>query len=224
MLKGADAEIISIRKREDLAGFVKGILEKCERKDYPILGQMDDIIRGPPEHHGRAGGGEGRAGDARAVRASGSSRSSTRAWPMPASIRYPRYHIIVEDTLTGLTHEWQIGTKATSTLYETTGHQDSRRSCEAAASKLGKHFRTDIHDIEYDIFQAVQQARAGRGRRAGHPALHRPGGGCCRALGRGRGPHARWGRTSRPCTRTPTVCCESSSDRKGGDYVAGLLH
>lgn len=39
MLKGADAEIISIRKREDLAGFVNGILEKCARKDYPILGR-----------------------------------------------------------------------------------------------------------------------------------------------------------------------------------------
>ena len=46
MLAGSDAEIISIRKREDLAGFVSGIIDKCARKDYPILGQMDDIIRG----------------------------------------------------------------------------------------------------------------------------------------------------------------------------------
>lgn len=46
LLGGVQADVISIRKREDLAGFVAGILDKCDRKGYGRIAQMDDIIRG----------------------------------------------------------------------------------------------------------------------------------------------------------------------------------
>ncbi|MDA0137902.1 hypothetical protein [Solirubrobacter deserti] len=153
MLKGADAEIISIRKREDLAGFVTGILEKCERKHYPILGQMDDIIRGRLN----ITDGPEVARVAQAMREQSGFRVTDVVEPRiikdTGVTRYPRWHIIVEDPQTGLTHEWQIGTRATSSLYETKGIKIPGE-LEAAAKRLGKHFRNDIHDIEYDIFQA----------------------------------------------------------------------
>lgn len=73
-------------------------------------------------------------------------------------VRYPRYHIIVSDPQTGFTHEWQIGTRATSSLYETQGIRIPPE-LQSAAGGLGKHFRTDLHDIEYDVFQSFAGSR-----------------------------------------------------------------
>src|SRR5690606_2997669 len=36
----------SILKRDDFDDFVAGVLEKCRRKKYERIGQMDDIVRG----------------------------------------------------------------------------------------------------------------------------------------------------------------------------------
>ena len=36
----------SILKRDDFDSFVKGVIEKCKRKGYDRIGQMDDIVRG----------------------------------------------------------------------------------------------------------------------------------------------------------------------------------
>ena len=57
----------------------------------------------------------------------------------------------------GLTHEWQIGTRATTALYQTEGITipDELR---AAATRLRRSFRADLHDIEYDLFQPFAQA------------------------------------------------------------------
>jgi hypothetical protein len=169
MLAGADAEIISIRKREDLAGFINGIIEKCARKDYPILGQMDDIIRGRLN----ITDGDAVAKTAQAMRDQSAFKVKQVVEPRVTDAgvtRYPRYHIIVEDPATGLTHEWQIGTRATSKLYETEGIKIPSE-LQAAADKLGKHFHTDIHDIEYDIFQTFNKREPGVAAELGIPGF-----------------------------------------------------
>ena len=218
MLKGADAEIISIRKREDLAGFVKGILEKCERKDYPILGQMDDIIRGRLN----ITDGPEVAKVAQAMREQSGFPVKQVVDPRVAGgvVRYPRYHIIVEDPLTGLTHEWQIGTKATSTLYETQGIE-LPPELEASASKLGKHFRTDIHDIEYDIFQAFNKREPGVAAELGIPHFIAQVAGASERSAAGAAHTQPRARTSRPCTRTPNGCCRCSRTKRAASSWRG---
>ncbi|MDQ2798167.1 MAG: hypothetical protein M3Y13_00810, partial [Armatimonadota bacterium] len=71
-------------------------------------------------------------------------------------VRYPRHHIILRDRATGITHEWQIGTQAATDLYEKKGIAVPEALSEAA-KKLDKHFNPDIHDVEYDLFQAINK-------------------------------------------------------------------
>jgi hypothetical protein len=111
---------------------------------------------------------------------------------------------------------------ATSTLYETQGIKIPPE-LDAAASKLGKHFRTDIHDIEYDIFQAFNKKEPGVAASLGIPdfiakvaqASERSGAGAAdTALG----------------TDIATLHADAERllqalvDKKGAEYVAGLFH
>jgi len=57
----------------------------------------------------------------------------------------------MEDPQTGLRFEWQIGTGATTSVYEKEGI-DLPEGVELAP---GMH--RDIHDIEYDIFAGIAQ-------------------------------------------------------------------
>ena len=147
------AESKSVLKRDNLAEFVDGIIEKGKRKKYKKISQMDDIVRG---------------------------RVNTKSWEDVEKIfnelykgkkyrvihkenprrplankneyGYPRYHIILEDPKTGLTHEWQIGTKAVTEVYEKEGIKIPE------GLKLKKGMHNDLHDIEYDIFKKVQDS------------------------------------------------------------------
>jgi hypothetical protein len=221
MLGGADAEIISLRKREDLRGFVDGILGKCARKEYPILGQMDDIIRG------RLNITDG----PQVARAAEAMRQQSR-YPVvqvieprvtdAGVVRYPRYHIIVQDPETGLTHEWQIGTRATTALYETRGIEIPAE-LQAAAGRLGKHFNADLHDIEYDIFQAFNRRDPGTAAELGIPAFltrvaeasHRSAAGAA-DTGLGTDIATLHGEASR--------LLQELVRRRGPDYVAEMFH
>lgn len=62
---------------------------------------------------------------------------------------YPRFHFLLQDPETLVTHEWQIGTKATTDLFETSG-------IDTGTLKLNPDMHNDLHDIEYDIFKAIQ--------------------------------------------------------------------
>lgn len=144
-IKGGSAR--SILKRPDLESFAKGVLEKTERKGYERVSTMDDIVRGrfdlPDEKSVNA-----------VVRAlKEETEVSQIVAPRPG---YPRYHVIVRDAETGLTHEWQVGTEALSKLYETPGISIPEQLAEAAA-QLGKKFKPDLHDVEYDLFQAINK-------------------------------------------------------------------
>jgi hypothetical protein len=221
MLAGADAEIISIRKRDELASFISGIIEKCGRKDYPILGQMDDIIRGRLN----ITDGEEVPKVVKAIREQSAFKVKHVDAPRvndAGVIRYPRYHVIVEDPATGLTHEWQIGTRATSQLYETQGIKIPPE-LEAAAAKLGKHFRTDIHDIEYDIFQTFNKREPGVAAELGIP-------GFIARVAQASQDSAAGAADTKLGTNIANLHGEANAllkalvDRKGAEYVAGMFH
>ena len=57
---------------------------------------------------------------------------------------------IIEDNETGMTHEWQIGTKAITEVFEREGIKIPD------GLKLKQRMHPDLHDIEYDIFAQVQ--------------------------------------------------------------------
>jgi hypothetical protein len=221
MLQGADAEIISIRKREDLQGFIRGILDKCDRKEYPILGQMDDIIRGRLN----ITDGPAVAKTAQAMREQNAFRVKQVVEPRvneAGVTRYPRYHVIVEDPQTGLTHEWQIGTRATSTLYETQGIRIPPE-LQAAAERLGKHFRTDIHDIEYDIFQTFNRREPAVAADLGIPGFIARVAEASQRSGAGAA-HTGLAADIASLQDEASRLLRSLVDRKGPDYVAEMFH
>ena len=137
-------------------------------------------------------------------------------------IRYPRYHIVVEDPQTGLTHEWQIGTKATSDLYETKGIVIPSE-LEAAAGKLGKKFRNDIHDIEYDIFQAFNKKDPATSASLGIPEFVSKVAAASERSGAGAA-HTGLAGDIATLHADASRLLQALVDAKGGEFVAGLLH
>jgi len=134
---------------ESLEEFIKGVTEKMKRNDYTFVGQMDDMTRGrfnlsswddveavfkgldnqrsfdvisqEPLRHLQPNGGHG----------------------------YPRYHIVFQDTETLITHEWQVGTKATTEFFEARGITIPKEM----EATMPKTMHNDLHDIEFDIFR-----------------------------------------------------------------------
>lgn len=149
-------KVKSILKRPDLKSFSKGILEKTGRpdKDYERLSQMDDIVRGrfdlPTQKDVDA--------VAKALQNQSQFKVVEVVEPRVAGgvVKYPRYHVILKDTGTGLTHEWQVGTEALTKLYEEPGVAIPEELANAAR-QLGKEFHPDLHDIEYDLFQSINR-------------------------------------------------------------------
>jgi hypothetical protein len=164
--------VVSILKRDNLDEFVKGVVKKSERNKYTRVSQMDDIIRGRIE----VDNAEDVARVFEAISTQGEhafqqqSSTTPRLVKGTKIVRYPRYHAIVEDAESGLTHEWQIGTKATSELYEAKGIAIPP-ALESAAAKLGKKFNNDIHDIEYDVFQSINKKHPRISKKYGLPAF-----------------------------------------------------
>jgi len=164
--KGGSAN--SILKRPDVKTFSKGVLEKSERNAYDTISQMDDMVRGRFDMP-----------DKKSVEAVAKALTEQSEFKVVQNIpprideatgvvRYPRYHIILQDAETGLTHEWQVGTEALSKLYETPGVTIPEELTEAAA-QLGKKFNPDLHDIEYDVFQSINKTDPGLAARYGLP-------------------------------------------------------
>jgi len=150
---GINIQVKSILKRPDLNGFVEKVLDKCKRKKYNLLAKMDDIVRGrfnlPDEESVR-----------KVVKAfTDLPNARVQAPPRPG---YPRYHAIVRDQTTGIMHEWQIGTTAVSRVFEDqliTIPDKMKRAAASIGKRLGKEYKNDFHDIEYDIIQQVAKKR-----------------------------------------------------------------
>jgi len=144
-IEGAEAK--SILKRPTFEEFIEGVLAKVgERKGYKTVGEMTDMIRGRinlelPEQVRKVVRALQRNKEAVVINQEG---PQTR---MDVKGAYPRHHLDVVDPVTGIKHEWQVGTKQTTQLYEAPG-------IEVGKVKVKPENR-NIHDIEYDIFKAI---------------------------------------------------------------------
>lgn len=123
---------------------------KSKRNNYAIVGEMDDMSRGRFNLESWD--------DVESVNAALRSQNNFEVVDKLGPRRkqpggghgYPRYHDVLQDPETLVTHEWQIGTKATTDLFETSG-------IDTGTLKLKPDMHDDLHDIEYDIFKAIQE-------------------------------------------------------------------
>jgi hypothetical protein len=63
----------------------------------------------------------------------------------------------MKDPETGMTHEWQVGTKATTRAFE--GGDGIPKIKLPDGLELKPGMKPNIHDIEYDIFKAMEDSK-----------------------------------------------------------------
>jgi hypothetical protein len=148
-VQGGEAR--SILKRNDPKDFAEKVLAKCDRNKYTNVLEMDDIIRGRFNLASAA--------DVEKIALALQKQTQYRVIQVirPRAVAgveggYPRWHIIVRDGETGLTHEWQVGTRAVSEVFET-----PKMPIPDALKPLPEGMHADIHDIEYDVFKRIQE-------------------------------------------------------------------
>ncbi len=146
-------------KRPDFEGFRDGVLSKMmDRKPYQNVSEMDDMVRGRFNLETRE--------QVESVTAALEAEPNYLKGSDPRPVKgipdidegYPRYHVIMKDPETGITHEWQVGTEATTRLFE--APKDVIKPIdipEGLTLKAG--MKPNIHDIEYDIFGAIQNSK-----------------------------------------------------------------
>lgn len=154
----------SILKRDDFDAFVKGVIEKCKRKGYARIGQMDDIVRG------RFNLDMGPDVEKVAIALQNQKQFEVTTVerprrPIDMGFGYPRWHVVIRDT-NGITHEWQVGTQAVTDVYEKRGIV-----IPPAVGKLPEGMHNDIHDIEYDILRRIQEDHPAIASDVGIPAF-----------------------------------------------------
>lgn len=142
-----DARVSALKKRDDFTEFVAGVIQKCEQKPYATLGEMDDMARGRFEV----------TNEADALKVFKALEPDAVSFTLPRTNKqgvtfYPRYHVIMRNP-TGMTFEWQVGTKSTTYAYEEKGIKIPSALKEAAEA-AGKHIKdtADLHDIDYAVF------------------------------------------------------------------------
>lgn len=164
LITGGEAK--SILKRDSLPEFVKGVVAKCRRNGYTRIGQMDDIVRGRFDLRSNE--------DVNTVAA---ALKGQKKYPVAFAVApqrpqpgggfgYPRWHIIISDPESGLTHEWQIGTKAVTEVFE----KGNIRL--PAGVELGPGMKPNLHDIEYDIFKGIEKKYPDVHKRHNLPEFH----------------------------------------------------
>lgn len=145
-----ECEFASILKRDSLDEFIQGVTKKAERNEYTFVGEMDDMTRGRFDL---------KSWDdvetvSRALEEQGNFKlidyMDPRMLQPDGGFGYPRYHRVFQDPETLITHEWQVGTKTTSELFETPG-------IDIGELQLKPGMHTNLHDIAYDIFQPIQK-------------------------------------------------------------------
>lgn len=125
---------------------IAGVLEKNARNKYENVGKMQDRTRGRFEVDS--------AGEVEAVarklveKFSHEYGTDSIKWKKPSG-DYPRHHVIVTDPATGIAHEWQIGTKATTKFIE--GME------VPLPSGVHLHARPDFHVVKYDVLDKLHK-------------------------------------------------------------------
>ncbi len=105
------AEVVSLRKRDNLNDFVTEVMKKQTTKGYKEIGEMSDIIRG---RFNLEAGEDMQIVVDRLKETFGADIVEIK----PPRDGYPRWHINTRDAETGLVHEWQVGTKSTTDFFE----------------------------------------------------------------------------------------------------------
>jgi hypothetical protein len=146
-LKGRGTLTPSSLKRDNPDELRDAIVHKAKDRKASTIGEIDDIVRGRFDLE--------TPDDVRTVIKGLERDPSFDRTQLPQSREnvphgYPRYHVIMRDPQTGLTHEWQIGTKATTELFE-------REGIDVGKLVLPARMKKNIHDIEYDIFKKIQK-------------------------------------------------------------------
>ena len=157
-------------KRDDPTEFWKTVVQKMYRKNYASVRDVSDLARGRIDVGG--------ANDVRRAVQMLQQYASGRGYtvhiepprrPIPGKtglFGYPRYHVILTSGK-GIQFEWQVGTGATTRVWEKTGIPIP------AGLQLPPGTVTDIHDIEYRIFQPIWKNALGRNPDPGLAALER---------------------------------------------------
>jgi hypothetical protein len=154
----------SILKRNDFAGFVAGVIEKCKRKRYPRIGNMPDIVRG---RFNLDNGPDVERVVEELVQRYPDAEITEPKRPNPEGFGYPRWHVVVRES-SGILHEWQVGTQALTDVYETAGIV-----IPPEVGDLPPGMKNDIHDIEYDILQRLNSEHPDIGADVGIPDFSR---------------------------------------------------
>jgi len=156
-------EVTSILKRDSLEEFIEGVTKKMERNDYAFAGQMDDMSRG--RFNLDSWEDVSKLTEFMKNQSNWVDDFGPRRLQPNGGYGYPRYHLIVQDAETFITHEWQIGTKATTELFESV--TPGIKIPEGLPLKEKMH--NDLHDIEYDIFKAIQDKKPDLAQKYGIP-------------------------------------------------------
>ncbi len=214
-----DARVVNLLKRDDFDAFRAGVLEKVRRKKYASLAQMDDMVRGRFD-----------LGDPRdvprvveALQRRGFEVTTIEGPRARAGIEegYPRHHVVLRDPQTGITHEWQIGARATTELYE-------RPGIALGPVRLKEGMAPNLHDIEYDIFKALQESDLATDRRlaeeVGIPGFRREVAAFAAETGRRRIPPAEFDRRLAELHAEASNILAAIVARRGPRYVEKFYH
>ena len=148
---GVSGEGKSILKRDGRQAFIQGVLDKVgirKKGKYKTVGEMTDMVRGRVN-----------LDDPAQVEYVVSKLASSPQVSKPKISEplervgvengYPRYHVDITDPQTGIKHEWQIGTRQTTRLYQDPGIDVGKLKIEPE--------NQNIHDVEYDIFKTIDE-------------------------------------------------------------------
>lgn len=130
---------------------------------------------------------------------------------------YPRFHVIMKDPHTGRTFEWQVGTRVTTTLFEQPG-------IDIGTSTLKKGMKPNIHDIEYDIFKAVQDTNQALATNLGIPVFRRDVAKAAARTGREQLTDSELQHLLSDFHKRASKILHSLIEEKGTDYVEEFFH
>ena len=154
--KFSDGEMVAIIKRDDSIGFINGVLEKVNRRNFSTVGLMGDIARGRLNLRNQAEVSKFVRSISTQAEGKGfivdvdTPRQELTLDDGSIGYAYPRYHIEVADPQTGMKMEWQVGTSTTTEVFETKGIPINNKELDSFMKENGVN--GDLHDIGYDIF------------------------------------------------------------------------
>lgn len=135
------AQILASKKREDLDSFIASVQEKVTRKEYGVVGEMGDMVRGRISVDNDA--------EMEAVLGELRRTFPDAEFDLKEDKAYPRIHVDIYAS-NGVKFELQLGTKASNDFFETRGI----RIPTILQDKVGAEVH-DLHIAKYDLLDKV---------------------------------------------------------------------